>query len=250
MPPVTHELLAIERNRKLQAQKLTNEVMTTFQKKQHLLGSKLVTLVPTDENAQIETREQSDLNTTVKKELDWLSEILADSFDSSHHLAHVNTLNRADVIVNDLVFLKNVPATELLELKKRLEHLKDLISAIPTLDPAKGFTPDTAKGECVFVAREDIRTSTKKVKKVLVMAPATDKHPAQTQVYDADEPVGRLITKEWSGMITPAQKAKMLERIEDVIRAVVAARAKANAAQVPEGLDKIGKKITDYLFAI
>jgi hypothetical protein len=53
------------------------------------------------------------------------------------------------------------------------------VRSIPTLDPAKGFTHDSAKGAHVFKAREVTKTRTQKVQEPLTLAPATDKHPAQ-----------------------------------------------------------------------
>lgn len=246
--PKLHELLAVNANKKGQADKCRADLTDTFNKKRHLFTEKLVTFKPTGEGAQPVTEEQSDLQTTVAKELKWVTDVLSGSFDVAFQIAVTNTVATADLILeNGKVLAKSVPATALLELETRLNEVHALVLQIPTLDPAKGYRPDTARGEGVYVAREDVRTRTKKTPKVLVLAPATEKHAAQVQVYHEDEPTGTLHTIEWSGLVTVSQKGDMLDRVESLRRSVKAARARANS--VDAVIDQtIGQKLLDYVF--
>lgn len=248
--PKLHQLLAVEGPLKGQATKVRTELKATFSSKRHLFGSKLVTFTPLAEGASPKTEEQLEIQTDVPKELAWISNILAKALDASYNIAEANTAARADVVLDDdmqTVLLQGVPATALLELEKRCSEIKELAEAIPTLDPAKGFKPDPDKGAGIYRAREEVRDRTKKVKKILVKYPATKEHPAQTEVYDADEVIGTLRTQEWSGLLTPASKAAILERVETLQRAVKSARAKANEAEI--ALDKkIGEALLKYIF--
>jgi hypothetical protein len=243
-----HEVLAVEHNLRTQADKTRTELKSSFEKKRHLFTKKVVTFKPLDEGEEPVTEEQSDLQSNVVTELGWIAEILARSYDASYQVAVANTEAKGDIILEDGTRLAlAVPATTLLELEKRTSELRDLCQAIPTLDPAKGFTLDPDAGANVYKAREDKRTRTKKVAKVFQLAPATDKHPAQVQAINEDVPVGSILTQEWSGLITPAEKATLIGRIESLHRSVKQARSRANETAV-NGAGIIGKTILDYAF--
>src|SRR5262245_10808730 len=95
--PKLHELLAVNANLKGQADKCRGDLLQTMEKKRHLFTEKLVTYKPIEENAQTITEEQSDLQTTVSKELGWISEQIANSLDVSYQIARTNTAARADI---------------------------------------------------------------------------------------------------------------------------------------------------------
>lgn len=244
-----HELLAVDGNMKKQADSTRADLMNTFDKKKNHFTERTVTFEPIGEGALPTTEEQLDLQTTVRKELTWISDHLARSMDVSYQVAVANTSARADVILETgQTILKAVPATSLLELEKRAAEVRELIGAIPTLDPAKGFTPDKDRGADVYVARDSSRVRTAKVQEVLVLVPPTDKHPAQAQVISKDVATGNVKTREWSGMLTTAQKGDMIDRIEALARAIKKARARANEAEIDPASYKIGKSLLDYVF--
>jgi len=247
-----HELLAVDGNLKAQADKTRAELMGTFEKKQHHFSEKTVSYKPFEEGTPTTIEGQLDIQTTVPKELKWISDFLVKSLDVSYQVAEANTVARADVVLEDYdgVFLSQLPATSLLELEKRSKELHDFVMAIPTLDPAKGFRADPDKGGDVFKAREEKKTRTKKVNKPLTLAPATDKHPAQVQLVTEDVPVGEITTLEWSGLITVAAKGDMLSRVEDFTRAVKKARSRANEQEINKIDTKIGQKIISYIFGL
>lgn len=246
-----HEFLAVDGNLKQQADKTRLELMNTFEKKTHLFAEKTVSYKPYGENEQTAVESQLDIQTTVPKELKWISEFLTKSLDVSYQVAEANTIARADVILEDgSILLSQIPATSLLELEKRAKELHDFVAAIPTLDPAKGFRLDADKGADIFKAREDRKVRTKKMNKVLTLAPPTDKHPAQVQVVSEDVPVGDITTLEWSGLITTATKGDMLSRVEIMTRAVKKARSRANEVEIGKNDLKIGKPIIDFIFGL
>lgn len=245
-----HELIAVCSNLNGQAAAAMADLKNTFEKKRHHFMKKLVTFLPNTEGASPVTEEQLDLQTTVGNELTWVSKFMNKAIDASFQVAVGNTSAMADVVLEDgTIIVKNIPATALLELEKRLNEISDLVKAIPTLDPAKGFKPAPDQGPGVYVARPEERIRTKKSKEVLMLAPATEKHPAQVQVYDVDAPVGVITTQEWSGLITPAEKSNMLDRLENLLRAVKRARSRANETVV-DANNKIGDTLTSYIFGL
>jgi hypothetical protein len=247
--PKLHEILAVNTNLAAQAAKTRTELMETFKKKVHHFTEKQVSFQPFEEGQPPVVESQLDLQTTVKKELVWLAPFLDKAIDAAYQVAEANTSARADVVLDDgTVLLSNMPATSLLELEKRAKELHDFVYSIPTLDPAKGFSEDSQRGDGVYRARDDHKKRTKKETKVLVLAPATDKHPAQAQTYVEDVPIGDIVTLEWSGLLTVADKGDMLSRVEDFTRAVKQARSRANDLTVDTRDQKIGQKITDFIF--
>lgn len=246
-----HELLAVESTLKGQAEKTRGDLLTLFDKKKHHFHEKVVTFTPNEEGAAPVTEEQLDLQTTVPKELTWIKGIWAKALDVSYQIAESNTEARADVVLDDgKTLLTQVPATALLELEKRATEIHALVSGIPTLDPAKGFRLDPDRGKGVYKARPDTKTRTKKVQRVLELAKATDKHPAQVTVVSEDVPSGTIEVLEWSGLITPAEKAEMIERAEELKRAIKQARARANETAQHAGDDdvSVGDILLGFVF--
>jgi hypothetical protein len=244
-----HELLAVESNLSAQANKTRGELIETFHKKRHLFEEKMTTFTPNAEGAQSVKEAQSDIQSTVSKEIIWVCGVMAKALDVSHQVDVANTKATADVVDEEgKTILAAVPATSLLQLEKRIKETQDLVAAIPTLDPAKGFKQDDQRDKGVYQARPVTKNRTKKVPQVLELAPATKEHPRQTQVYTEDVPIGTIQEQEWSALLTPAMKSDLLDRCDILLRAVRKARAKANEVEVEVAGHKIGKKLLDYIF--
>jgi hypothetical protein len=242
-----HELLAAEGTVKTQADKCRSDLLNTFEKKRHLFGEKVVTFQPNAEGAPAVTEDQSDLQSTVKTELKWIADIWAKALDAAYQIAESNMNARADVVLdNGETIMRNVPATALLELEKRAGEIHALVTAIPTLDPAKGFKPDADRGDGVSRAREITKTRTKKTVRPIVKYEATKEHPAQVELIQEDIPIGTIREQEWSGLITPGEKADMLTRAEELRRALKTARSRANEAAA--ATEKIGLPLLQYVF--
>lgn len=247
--PKLHEILAVESNLEGQMNKVRAELAATFEKKRHLFEEKRVTFRPLAENEAAVTEAQSDIQSTVPKELEWVSKFFVKALDASFQIAEANTEARADITLEDAesttVLVPSVPATTLLELEKRMAELQHLLSTIPTLDPAKGFRPDPARTH-IFEARPVTKARTRKVNKPVVLYEATDKHPAQVQLASEDVVIGTIYEQEWSGLLTPAQKGDLLARVDALIRAIRQARARANSTEVDTS-KRIGAKLLRYV---
>lgn len=245
-----YELLAVEKNLEGQAHKTRTELIKTFTDKRHLFAEKLVTFTANSENSTAQPEEQSSIQTTVREEIKWLTPILAKSLDASYQIDLANTLAKADIETEDgTTLLHNVPATSLLRMEHRFQEIHDLIAAIPTLDPAKGFATDTQRGSGIYKARDVKKFRTKKEFKPVVMVPPTKEHPAQVEKLYEDVPVGELLTQEWSALITPDTKAKLLNQCDQLSRAIKRALARANGQEVDVRNHKVAEKLLEYVFS-
>lgn len=247
--PKLHELLAVETSLENQSNKVRAELAATFEKKRHLFEEKRVTFTPLKEGLAPSTESQSDIQSNIRKEFDWIQPFIVKALDASYQVAEANTVARADIVLEDeTVIATGVPATALLELEKRVAEIQALVTATPTLDPAKGFQLDDQRAGGIYKAREVNKPRTAKVKDVVVLYPATEQHPAQVQLLDKDVQTGTIQEQEWSGLITPATKAELIARVETLARAVRSARSRANTVEV-DTTKKIGSKLLAYVFA-
>ncbi len=242
-----HELLAVESNLETQAAKCAAELANTFEKKRHLFEEKKRTFWSSAENVAATTEEESKINSTVEAELAWIKDKIVPSWDASLQVSEFNTRAKADIVMEDgSILAKDVPATALLELEKRLTELQKLFTHVPTLDPAKGFSTDSVRGKGYWQAREIRKNRTQKVKEIVVLYPHTTEHPAQTQLVDKDVVIGYTIDQEWSSLITPGDKSEYLTRIENLSRAVRKARSRANDTEVNKDV-KFGVDLMKYI---
>ena len=247
--PKLHELLAVEQSLKGQAEHARTQIISeTFGKKVHHFSEKRVTFFSNDDSVP-QVEEQRDIQTSVKSELAWLREFVIKGIDAGHQVAVANRSASADIVLeNGDVIAKDVPATSLLELEKRIKDMQAVCHAIPTLDPVKGFTLDPDRGDGVYKARDVNTKRTKRTKKAFTLAPPTDKHPAQVQMIEEDDVIGRIQTQEWSGLITPNEKSVLLNRCEELLRAIKKARSRANDFDADVLQVKIGSKLLSYIF--
>jgi len=244
-----HELLAVESNLKGQADSTRKDLMSTFEKKKHHFSEVITTFKPFTEGEPDKVENQLGLQTTVRKEISWISEKLSAALDISYQIELANTLACADVALEDgTIILKGMPATSLLQLEKRLKELQEFVFSIPTLDPAKSFSPDSNKGEGIYKARDVEKPRTEKKFEYIVMVHPTDKHPAQVKELSVDRPIGIVLQQEWSSLITVAEKGEMLDRVEVLTRAVKRARSKANEQDIDVRENKIATKLLNFVF--
>lgn len=249
-PVRLHELLAVRTSLETQAATTTSGLAATFEKKQHLFTGRLKAFAPYGETTPAKTEEQVDIQTGVIAELTWLKQHVTPWIDNILNIAEANTGAKADIILeNGVTIAANIPTSALLDFERLIAGLRAFALKVPTLDPAKSFVPAPDRGEGIFVARTVEKVRREKRRKVLVLSPATDKHAAQVQLVEEDEPTGVIHEQEWSAMITPAHKAEILARIENLGRAVKRARQRANTATV-DLTHKVGEEMYRYAFGV
>ncbi len=244
-----HELVAVTPNLATQTESARKDLMNTFEKKEQHFIARRVIFKPLEEGVPEKTEDQLDIQTTVAKELAWITGIWSKSLDASFQISIGNQQSRQDIVLEDgTVLAKDVPVSNLLELEDRIVHIREFVKSIKTLDPAKGFVLDPTQGEGIYKAREIIRDRSKKVNETVILHPPTDKHPAQVIRETKDVPIGQLTTFEWSSLITTSEKGQMFDRVEELLRAVKKARARANELEVDTKTNRIGSKLLNFVF--
>ena len=165
-------------------------------------------------------------------------------FDVTLTLDGGNQVAKADVVIEGGPTVKDVPVSTLLFLEKQLENVKAFVTRLPTPDAAEVWEVDANQGMLATRPTETHRT--KKTQRPIVLYDATDKHPAQTELFQEDVLAGYWTTIKYTTRVPAVAKAAMLERVEKLRDAVRVAREKANAADVPSR--KMGDDLIGYLF--
>lgn len=230
-----HELIPAESDKVAVAKALTEEAVATFSKRtDHFLGhNKAVTMYADDRQAE-NLADVKEVVTTVDEKLDhvWGGLVKAIDVTATKEMSNTSPDARADVIVNGVTVLEAVPATALLGLERRVKALKDLYQSIPTLDPSFSWQPDTTREGVYVTAHAQEGHKTEKVLNHKVLVAATKEHPAQVEKYTMDENVAKVTVTRFSGMVSPADKARWMRRISDLETAVKEARQRANMASI------------------
>ncbi len=196
-----------------------------------------------DEDTEVLPGESTQVQTTADKILAEVGRSWSRLIDVVSQKDATNQEAKADIVVNGLTIVSDVPVTTLLYLEKQLVDLRKLISKLPVLDPAKTWTYDpAADAYATDVAKT---TRTKKIPRNHVKAPATDKHAAQVDVYYEDVVVGYWNTRHFSGALPASRVNELLERVDMLDAAVKQAREKANVIDVKPY--KIGEAIISFV---
>jgi hypothetical protein len=165
-------------------------------------------------------------------------------FDVTATKDWANCVAKADVKVDGTTLLEGVPATYLLFLEKQLTDLHTFVSKLPTLDASESWSFDQA-ANCW--ATEPVQTTkTKKIPRNHVKAEATEKHPAQVEVYYEDVVVGHWKTVKFSGALPATRIRELLDRVDKLQQAVKYAREEANNSEVTD--QRVGDRVFGYLF--
>lgn len=239
-----NQLLAVESGAKTGAFEAVTKAHQNLQKG-NLLSGISRTYRPLDDEGERLPGESTRVQVTADQVISEVSQRLVRLFDLTATKDDANCRARADVEVNGKVLLSQVPATTLLFLEKQLVDLHTFVKKLPVLDPAEHWTFDTAQACWVTDPAETVRT--KKVLRNHVKAEATDKHPAQVEVYTEDVGVGRWHTIKFSGAMPQSRINQLLFRVEELQRAVKHAREEANGTEVTD--KHIGATVFSYLFA-
>lgn len=241
-----HELLAVEADRKKASERLVQESIKTF-KKENLFSGAVKRTEMFDEDEQKVPDEVLKLETTVDENLQYSLEALVKYWDTVAQKDSSNMLATSDVIVDGKTILKDVPATTLLGMEKKINELRNLYNAIPTLPPGINWVSDTTheKADVYRNANDLVTFKTMKDTEYRTVAEPTKEHPAQVAQLNVTKNIGKFITTKWSGMITPYEKARRITNIERILSAIKKARQRANSAKTMD--IKIGKAIMDFI---
>jgi hypothetical protein len=238
-----NQIIAVEKGVKSQSFQDLTEAHHLLQKPALLAGIARTYRPKDEEGEQLppeSTRVQVRSEDVIRKTV----EVMTKLFDVTATKDWANTRARADVVVDGRVLLEQVPATYLLFLEKQLVDIHTFIKKLPVLDAAETWDYD-ASADCW--ATEPVQTvRTKKIPRNHVKAEATEKHPAQVEVYYEDVTVGYWRTVKFSGALPAKRVNELLGRVEHLQEAVKFAREAANDMEVDE--QKVGERIFSYIF--
>ncbi|WP_437275220.1 hypothetical protein WME90_28705 [Sorangium sp. So ce375] len=242
--PRLNQIIAIEKGVKARSHQRLTEAHHALQKPALLSGISRTYRSKDEEGEQLPpeaTRVQAKAEDIIRSTIDILGEL----FDVTATKDYANCRARADVVVDGKVLLTGVPVTYLLFLEKQLVDLNTFIKKLPVLDAAESWTLDPSADAW---ATEPVQTArTKKIPRNHVKAEATDKHPAQVEVYHEDVVVGYWKTVKFSGALPARRINELLDRVEKLQKAVKFAREEANNQTVEE--QKVGASVLGFLFS-
>jgi hypothetical protein len=238
-----NQIIAVEKGVKSRSFQELTEAHHVLQKPALLAGIAR-TYRPKDDEGEQLPPESTKVQIKAEEIIQQTAAILTRLFDVTATKDWTNCVARADVIVDGQTLVAQVPVTYLLFLEKQLVDMHTFIKKLPTLDASESWSFD-ASADCW--ATEPVQTvKTKKIPRNHVKAEATDKHPAQVEVYYEDVAVGFWRTVKFSGSLPAKRVSELLERVEKLQQAVKFAREEANNAEAVD--QKLGERVFQFLF--
>jgi len=245
-----HELLAVESDIKDVFGKIIDETTKTFnQRSEHFQETRKTYNPLNPEDKDLPDEEFKPMATTVVDKLNYSQEAFVRMIDAVLQKERANQNACADIIVTMpdgtlKTLLTNAPVVFLVQMENILSRIRSVYNEIPTLEPAKSWEKDTTQYG-VWKAEPFIRVRTKKIPTPLVKYQATKEHPAQTEIINLDEVVGKWNQTSRSGALSPKQKSQLLDHFDRLIAAVKIARAKANDREIETAI--VGIQFFNYI---
>ncbi len=239
-----HQILAIEKGVKSSADKALTQAYHTIQKPE-LFSGLVRTYQPLDDEGERRPPESKKIQYTASELIKQAKDAVRDLIDITATKDATNTRAKANLVVGGTLLASDVPVTTLLFLEKRLTDVRTFVSKLPTLDPAETWILNPATGQ--YETTETQSGSTKKVNEPVMLAAATEKHPAQVQLVQKDVLVGYWHQRKLSAAMPVTEQSKLLDRIDLLLRSIKMAREEANSVEAAD--QKIGDRIMDYVFS-
>ena len=240
-----HELLAVEASVAGNLQRDIDETLKTFGRPEAFRKTTKAKVYFAEEDQKLNTTEVTEITTTVQDRLKWFSNHAVKFFDLVLQKDKTNQKASADLVVDGVTIATAVPATTLLMLESKLQEVRKVLDAAPTLPSTVRWSKDEAEG--LWVTADPVVTfTTKKVTKPVVLYEATKEHPAQVKEASEDVPVAKITQNTWAGLLTATEKATVLARLDTLLQAVKKARQRANTTDVEKA--NFGNEIFGYLF--
>lgn len=238
-----NQIVAVVNGKKTQTQKAITEVYKKLQKSALFEGISR-SYTPSDEDGETQPSEQKNVQYKSREAITEVRTALKDLFDVTATQDWGNCQARADVVVDGETILEQVPVTHLLFLEKQLTDIHTFVQQIPVLDPSENWNWDE-NSDC-YATEPSISNRTKKVPRSHILYEATEKHPAQVEMYHEDVKVGEWKTIKFSSALAAQEKNEIVQRIRKLQEAVKFAREEGNSMEVNE--TRIGNKVFDFVF--
>lgn len=238
-----NQIIAVEKGVKAETYTHVTQLHQVVQKAP-LLSGIARTYRPKDDEGDQLPPESTKVQINAESVLGEISGAMTRLFDITAAKDYTNCTAVGDVVVGGNILLSNVPATYLLFLEKQLADMHTFVKKLPVLDPSENW--DFSQDAAAWATRPSQTVKTKKVLRNHEKAPATDRHPAQVDVYSEDVVVGYWQTIKFSGALPAARVNELVKRVEALQEAVKFAREAANMAEVV--LPSVGRQVFQYLF--
>lgn len=239
-----NQIIAVEKGVKSRVHSEISDVYKAVQKSDLFNGFAKQYQKASDDGEDLPA-ESRKVQLTAKSAINATANLLSDLFDVTAVKDWTNCTAKANVTVDGNTLLGNVPVSYLLFLEKQLTDVRTFVATLPTLDEAETWNYDNATG---LHRTGEIKTHRqKKVQRPLVLYPATDKHPAQTQLITEDILAGYWVSTRQSGAIAKPEKDALLVKVEKLLRAVKEAREQANGVEVVE-VPNVSEAVFSFLF--
>ena len=237
-----HQVLALVKSVKPRAYAAVTEMHKRSQREELFVGiSKEYT--PKDEEGEVLSPQKNVVQLTAQEVLDFFPATMSEAWDLEATKDWGNMAAKADIVIDNVVLVPDVPVTFLLHLEKQLKDFRTYVDKMPVMDPSKAW-----KHELPVSKTEPISTQRTQKKQVpIVLYDATPEHPAQTQLVSEDIVVGHWMTTHLSGAITWSRKKDILSRLDALAKAVKMAREEANNTTCDR--KEVAKPIFDFLLS-
>lgn len=238
-----HQLLAITESVKNKVKVAETEIYKNVQKEASFQGLSRV-FRPLDENGYVYPPESKKVQNTVAELVKAFNESTIELFDVLGTQDATNQVAKADIIIEGVTLVKDVPISHLLFLESQIKTYITFFKSLPTLDSSEEWFIDQNTG--LYVTQP---TETNKTKKItdwkVIEGTLTDKHPAQVKEFSQDINEGKWSQTKFSGAIYQTTKTKLIKRAEELLSAVLISREQANSIEVVPF--KTGEILTNYL---
>ena len=240
-----NQIIALANGKKANCKSEVSEIYKTIQKVDLFSGLERK-YRPLDEEGEKLPSETKIVQQTVRKNLELAAESFAEVLNIIGTQEYANCEAKANIVVDGKTLAEDVPVSYMLFLEKQADDMKSLISKLPVLSSDVRWNKSEVDND-LYVTDTAVTTRTKKVPKAFTKAPATDKHPAQVEVFTEDIIVGNWNKVDFSGAIPSAQRDEMLKRVEKLREALKVAREEANSFEIKNNV-KVGNSIASFVF--
>ena len=238
-----NQIIAVCNGKKTNVEKAVTGVYQRIQKPELFSGLSR-TYQPTDDGGESLPSEVKFPQAKVQESIASAVGAWSELFDIVLTQDTANTKAKADLTVNGVSLFRDVPVTHLLFLEKQLTDVQTFVTKLPVLDPAEQWNFDPNAN---YFKTDTVKTNRNvKKPKAFVKAEATDKHPAQVDVFTEDVKVGEWNTVKFSGCIDNKYREGVLSRLRVLIEAVKEAREEANCLEVQKM--ESAKVLFGYIF--
>jgi len=251
--PKLHQLLAVESDLEGKYKRICEESKKVFSKPALFIGSHRK-LESFEENDVKHPEENQEMTTTVYERVNYTAGAVEAYLDAIYQKEATNQVAKADLVIGDKVIIADVPATFLLALESRLKYVRGVYETMPTLGVGISWRPSESKGNGIWeMEHPEEKIKTKMTFKSQILVPAQfpkegesgTSLPAQIEKWEEQVAVGKFVKNIWCSLITSSQKAKVLERIDNLINGAKMARQKANSTKAVT--NKVGANLLNYI---